>query len=330
MKLLVVIGLTGEQGSSVAELFSHKPGWKVRGITRNPFSPKAQTWLSKDVEVVKADLNDPSSLSSAFSGATAIFSYTNFYEPFYSPATKSLLKEGQTINEYCFEKELQQGKNIADAAIKVEGLERFVISAECDSRKWSRGKYTWVYHFESKAKMVDYINERYPQLAGKMNIIYMGGYMLNWKEHLHFRKAEDGTIRMAIVKGPSNASRPMIDTSRDIGTLVSAAIEAAPGKKILGAGDNTSLEDQFKLWCKIHKLPYGGFDVMTVDQFDKILPIPGLGREIGEMMLFGDEFGWGGGEDVVLPQDLGVPCPLTSWEEYIKLEDWSTVISPLM
>jgi len=60
----------------------------------------------------------------------------------YNPATKSKLKPGQTINEYAYDYEVKQGKNIADAAATVEGLDRLIVSALCDATKWSKGKYT--------------------------------------------------------------------------------------------------------------------------------------------------------------------------------------------
>lgn len=86
---------------------------------------------------------------------------------------------------------------------------------------------------------------------------------------------------------------------------------------------------------------------MTLEQFESFVPIPGLMREIGEMMLFEDEFGYAGGEEVVLPENvsfhdllncgtlangfmkLGVPCQMTSWVEYVKKEDWSKILAPL-
>lgn len=73
-KLLVVIGIAGQQDGSVASLFSQEPGWKARGITRNQSSHSALAWTSKGVEMVQVDLNDPFSLPAAFSGATALFS----------------------------------------------------------------------------------------------------------------------------------------------------------------------------------------------------------------------------------------------------------------
>lgn len=140
------------------------------------------------------DLNDTASLVAAFKGANAIFSTTDFWGPFYNPATQKLLKEGQTINEYCYDLELQQGKNIADAAATVDGLDRYVVSALCDASKWSKGKYTWNYHFDSKARIVDYIREKYPQLAAKMSVVQLGSYMDNWKSGMMFSKVGSRSI----------------------------------------------------------------------------------------------------------------------------------------
>lgn len=83
--------------------------------------------------------------------------------------------------EYCYEQEIQQIKNIANAAAKVEGLERFVVSNLVDAEKWSHGKYKGVYHFNSKARAVEYVKETYPELAKKMSTVLVGSYMGNWK-----------------------------------------------------------------------------------------------------------------------------------------------------
>ena len=163
----------------MADVFAKEEGWKVRGITRNP--DKAQSRVCKEVEVVKGDLDDKESLVEAFKGADAIFTNTDFWGPFHNPATRAKVKPGQTINEYCHDYELQQGKNVADAAATVDGLERFVVSAVCNAKKWSKGKYTWVYHFDAKAKIVEYIEETYPKLAAKMSVVQIGAYMTNWK-----------------------------------------------------------------------------------------------------------------------------------------------------
>jgi hypothetical protein len=173
----------------VATFFSKLSDWKIRGISRNAKSDASLAWTQKGVEVIQADFNDPTTLSDVFVGATAIFVNTNFWDLFYNPAIQSLLAAGQTINEYCYEQEVQQLKNIVDTAAKVDGLERLVVSGLCDATKWSNGKYKWVYHFNSKAKGITYLKEKYPELDEKMSVLHMAPYMSNWKGNLRLRKA---------------------------------------------------------------------------------------------------------------------------------------------
>jgi hypothetical protein len=322
-KLLVVVGLTGNQGGSVAEVYSKEAGWKVRGITRNTSSPAAEAWKAKGVEVVQGDLDDTKSLIAAFKGADAIFSTTDFWGPFFNPATQTKVKSGQTVNEYVYEYELQQGKNIADAAATVEGLDRLIVSALCDAKKASKGKYSWVYHFDSKAHYVDYINEKYPDLAKKMSIVQVGSYMSNIKQ-AGPKKQADGSYRLMNV-GSGKAKIPHFDTVADTGVVVRAALNLPPGKNILGAGDMLSWTDYLKVWCEVNNVPFGGYDAVPLQGFISFMP-PGLGQELGEMLAFMDEFGYDGGDpSVVQASELGVP--LTSWADYVKKQDWSSVLN---
>src|ERR1700761_626986 len=81
-KIVSIIGSTGAQGGSVINALLKDPSYKVRGITRNPQSEAAQALAARGVEVVKADLNDLSSLTVAFAGSYAIYAVTDFFEPF--------------------------------------------------------------------------------------------------------------------------------------------------------------------------------------------------------------------------------------------------------
>jgi len=95
---------------------------------------------------------------------------------------------------------------------------------------------------------------------------------------------------------------PHLDTETDLGHIVCAAIRVSQGKKILGVGSMMSWVDMLKVWCEDNKVSFCGFDPLSVDMFERFLPIPGLGRELSEMMAFRDEFGYNGGdESVVLP-----------------------------
>lgn len=132
-KLLVIIGITGNQGGSVASTFLSDPvlkqTYRLRGISRDPTSSASLALSQQGVEIFKADLHDPPSLTKAFKGASVIFSVTDFWSLFFSPENLALAKEsGKPIGQIAYELEYEQGRNIADAAAAVPGLERFVSS----------------------------------------------------------------------------------------------------------------------------------------------------------------------------------------------------------
>lgn len=105
--------------------------------------------------------------------------------------------------------------------------------------------------------------------------------------------------------GSGKEPLPHLDVEADLGRIVVAAVESPPGKKILAAGDMISWSDQLKVWCEVNRVSFGGFDELPIEVFDKFFPIPGLGKELGEMMAFMDEFGYAGGDlNVVLPEEV--------------------------
>jgi hypothetical protein len=65
-------------------------------------------------------------------------SVTDFWAPFFNPATQSKLSPGQTINQYCYELEVAYGKNIAAAlAPQASTLDLLIWSSLVDTEKWS-------------------------------------------------------------------------------------------------------------------------------------------------------------------------------------------------
>jgi NmrA-like family len=116
-------------------------------------------------------------------GADVVFATTTFNEAFIRASASDLekLSPGQTLREWCYELEVQQGKNIADAVATVQGLELFIWSSLSDAAKWSGGKYKGVLHFDSKAHVENYIHTKYPRLAEKMSILQLGLFVTNWK-----------------------------------------------------------------------------------------------------------------------------------------------------
>ena len=125
-----------------------------------------------------ADTGDVSTLHKAFAEATAIFTVTDYWSPFFSlPRPK--IPEGQSLREYGYDNELKHDQNIADAAAAVDTLTHFIRSALPSPNKASNGKYRGIYHLDSKVAITDYIREKQRELAKKMGVIYISFYISN-------------------------------------------------------------------------------------------------------------------------------------------------------
>jgi nucleoside-diphosphate-sugar epimerase len=185
-KLICVVGVTGNQGGSVALRFLKDANYKVRGLTRKATSDAAQKLAAKGVEIVEADLNDVRSLEAAFAGANLIFSVTNYWEPFFRPdCRQEAAAQGISCRKFAYDVEYQQGKNIADAAATtVDSLEPngFLVSTLSHAGNCSKGAFKELYHFDSKADAFpNYVNEKHPTLASKMSCIQTGYFMTSYR-----------------------------------------------------------------------------------------------------------------------------------------------------
>ena len=185
-KLIVVVGITGNQGGSVAERFLKDSSYRVRGLTRNPETPKAKEFAAQGVEIVRADLDDVESLKKAFDSANVIFTVTNYWEPFFRPDCRQEAQEqGISCRRYAYDVEYRHGKNMADAAATVvDSLEPngFLVSTLSHAGKCSKGTFEELYHFDAKADIFpDYVNNNHPNLAAKMSCIQTGCFFTSYR-----------------------------------------------------------------------------------------------------------------------------------------------------
>jgi uncharacterized protein YbjT (DUF2867 family) len=104
-KTFVVTGATGRQGSAVVRHLI-QAGAQVKALTRSPQSKKAKQIAALGAELVAGDMANPDLLKTLFQGASGVYSVQN-------PYTSS------------FAAEVQQGKNVADAA-KAAGVAHLV------------------------------------------------------------------------------------------------------------------------------------------------------------------------------------------------------------
>ncbi|KAL7904484.1 hypothetical protein GGI35DRAFT_489837 [Trichoderma velutinum] len=329
-KTIVIVGVTGAQGSSVARTFQSFPQWRVRGITRYPASSAAQALAANGVELVEADLDDKQSLVPAFEGATVIFSNTDFFALLANAMASGDLPLGRNPSKVAFYGEVAQGINIAEAAASpavLKTLERFVYSSLSDARKWSGGKYTTAYHFNSKAETVKVIQNRFPELAARMSTIQIGHYVENWKSvpGMAPLKQPDGTFLVIRPMAPSY-QLPFVVVRRDTGSFVKALVDMPPGKDLLGVSQTMSWQEWTELWGRILGIK-ASFKEVSSQEFFRNLPSY-LGQELEDSYNYIKEFGYTGGDPNVLKPDmLNMDISLISIEEYISGEDWSSILN---
>ncbi|CAG9949453.1 unnamed protein product [Clonostachys rosea f. rosea IK726] len=325
-KLIVVLGATGNQGGSVASTFLEESGWQVRAITRNTSSPKAQALAARGAQLFTADIDKPETLSAAFEGASAIFAVSDFWGLYWDPANKDKAKPGQPLNVWAGEYETQQLKNVIDVAAKVPTLKHFILSSLSNATKWSKGKYTHVYHFDSKANAEDYGRDRYPDLWENTSIYQAGLFLSNYVNIPIFQvsKNEEGTVQFIGNLEP-NVKFPFIAAEEDSGPIVKALVNAPAGKNIIGYREWLTMQELALSFTKATGLRA---ESVTLPPGEFHLPLPDeLKLELGENFAYWNEFGYEARNDptIIHPRDLESPPSLDTVEDYWKKQDWSKV-----
>ncbi|KAL0929793.1 hscarg protein [Colletotrichum truncatum] len=306
-KVITVFGATGSQGGSVVRTFTHDPKlkseWTVRAVTRDATSDGAQKLAAEGIEVVIADANNKKSLLEAMKGSTAVFSMT----------TTGNTDWGQSDIEL----ELQQGKNLADAA-KEAGVAQYIWSSLPYVQKLTNGTLTYVYNFDTKARIEEYVRS----IGIPAAFFLPGSFMTNYSARLlQPSPAHDGAYAIAL---PFGADRPiaLFDTA-DTGKFVKAIIRHwndVVGKHILGtSGDVTGDEIITTFKRAFPEAGKGaGWHELDYDSWGSFVQGPGLMKEtmIDNMKLIA-EYGYFVGESYELTQRI-LEDDLTSWEQHIR------------
>lgn len=317
-KLLVVVGITGNQGGSVASQFLSNPSWKLRALVRDPTKPAAESWQEKGVELVKGDMDDIDSLKNAFAGADAIFAMTDYWVPMYDERNIAKAKEqGITINEFCHNLEIQRGKNMAIAASTIPTLGRYIYSSLGNSTSLSKGKYPNMLHFVSKAEVERYIRQdpEMKDLAKKSSFLHVGLYIDNWKmmstlDIPAFVKDESSGKWYHPDIGDGNKKMPFVWTSKDTGVLAEGLLNAEPGISLLGYSQSLTWLEFMQIWAKVVgvELVDGvGYKSITYDEAFNAIGVDHLKAHLADSFAYAAEFGYDGGDtSVVRPEDVSM------------------------
>ena len=209
-KVLLVFGATGQQGRSVVDYVLNdselSKEFRVRAIVRDPSKPAAQELQQRGVEVVQGDADDAQSVKHAMQGVHTVFGMT-----------------ATVYDERLRERELAQGKTMADAAVAA-GAQYFIFSTLPNGFKTSGGQIKHLDHFDVKAEIEEYIRT----LSIESSFFAPGSFMQNFQTIMAPHPAGDGSYAMANFVTPET-KLPLIDIVGDTGKYVGAVL-AQPQK----------------------------------------------------------------------------------------------------
>ena len=252
---VLVTGATGRQGGAVVRHMLSK-GWRLRALTRNPDGLAARSLARQGVEVAQGDLEDAASIARAAQGVYGIYSVQDFW----AVGAK---------------REVQQGKNVADAA-KKSGVKHFVYSSVGGAER-----NTGIPHWESKWEIEKYVRS----LGLPATVIRPAAFM----ETYYIDQVEIGILKGKLAD-PIRADKAyQTIATDDIGAFVALAFERPTdfiGKELEIAGSELTNREAAKVFSRVLGKPV---------KFKK-LPLPLvrliLGKEFYLMFRWFNEAGF--------------------------------------
>ena len=282
-KTVLVAGATGRQGGAVIRHMLPK-GWKLRALTRNLSSYEAQELKRQGLEVVQGDLEDPGSLARAVRGAYGIYSVQDYW----AVGAK---------------REVQQGKNLADAAQKA-GVQHLVYSSVGGAER-----NTGIPHWESKWEIEKHIRSLQLPVTVFRPVTFMEGYYID--------QVEIGLLKGKLAD-PVAADKPyQTIATDDIGAFAALAFERPQeflGLELEIAGSELTNSEAAKIFSRVLGKPV---------KFQK-LPLPlvrvVLGKEFYQMFRWFNESGYQA--DIPGLRRKYPEVRLYSLEEWLRTEGW--------
>lgn len=282
-KIVLITGATGRQGGAVIRHMLPK-GWKLRALTRNEGSRVAQELARQGIEVVRGDLEDPASLEKAIGGVYGAYSVQDFW----SVGAR---------------REVQQGKNLADAA-KRAGVSHFVYSSVGGAERNSG-----IRHWESKWEVEQHIRK----LALPATILRPVGFMENY----YVDQVEIGILKGKLID-PVRAGKPyQTIASDDIGAFVALAFDRPKefiGEELEIAGSELTNPEAAEIFSRVlgKRVKFQRLPLPVVRLF--------LGKEFHQMFRWFNDAGFKADIDGLRRRYPEVR--LRSLEEWLRDEGW--------
>lgn len=274
-KIIAVVGATGSQGGGLARAILGDPDaeFRVRALTRDADSERAQELARLGAEVVEADMNDEPSLVKAFEGAYGAFLVTDFWE------------HGDPDREYA------QARNLAEAA-KAAGIKHAVwstledtresIPVEDDRMPTLMDRYN-VPHFDVKGAA----NALFAEAGVPTTYLQTTFYWENFLESFQPKHQDDGSMVLALPMADSRLAGIAVE---DIGRTAYGIFkrgEPLVGETVSIAGEHLTGEEYAAAFAELLGKPVDYYAV-PFDDF-RAAGFPGA-EEMGNMFQYYAEF----------------------------------------
>lgn len=239
-RVILVCGATGRQGGAVARHLLRQ-GFGVRALTRSPDSTAARALAALGAAIVEGNLDDRPSLDRALDGARGAFSVQNFYETGY-------------------EREIRQGRTIADAA-RDAGVTHFIYSSVGGAER-----ETGIPHFESKWRIEEHVRS----LDMPSTVLRPVFFMDNW---LRFREALAGGQLPQPLSRETSLQQIAVDDIGGIAALAFSRPDAWIGRAVELAGDELTMTGMAETFSRVLdrtvsyvQVPWGAFERQTGEE----------------------------------------------------------------
>jgi len=250
-KRILVLGVTGAQGRSVAKALLSDNHFEVRIFTRNPESVRAQELKESGAEIAEGSTDDMGSLMRAMKDCYGVFGGTNFRE----------------YNDL----EYQRGKNLVDA-VQLSGISHFVFHILSDYEQLNAGKFSSP-HEEIKAALLKYSRS----LNIPTTFVHMGFYYENFQSYFPFQKEADGVYYFGFQQDDTCLAMASV---KDLGCVVRSVFNHPAeyiGRKIAVIAANETGTRYAELMSKVlnqdiryKNIPAGGFTVKEMQRTEEL------------------------------------------------------------
>jgi uncharacterized protein YbjT (DUF2867 family) len=303
LPIVTIFGATGAQGGSVLRALLATDKYHIRAVTRNPNDDKAKKLLenTNNVELVRADLNDKSSVKSAVKGSWAVFGVTNFWQP-------------EILNDH--KKEIEQGTHLIDA-VDEEKVPYLILSTLPGVHEQSGGKLK-VPHLDNKWHLEKYAKTK----THTKNIFFMAStYNQNFLSMMGPQKTPNGLAISLPV--PADMVWDLFDVT-DSGEYIKAVLENPDkyvNKDIKTTGERLTSQQIVDTFSRISGQSVQ-FNSISREEYVKYLP-HNIADEFYQMLKWFEEYGLYGKntENYVSKEQLGIKN-IHTLEQTLRQGNW--------